>query len=165
MAELLATQDELAIVLREEIPAELDDFSLLVLEQASDAVREAAKQPDWTITTAPSTARRIALWVAKRTYQNPEHELATGIGPLSSRVTDQQAAGVTLTADEEEALAAFWPADAVGADAGQLWVQPIDAEPPVTDGLIYLATPEGTPLLYADTADPIATIAVTPDAV
>jgi len=163
MAGPLTTRAALAVWVGE-IPTDRQAFADDVILQASDAVCEAAQHPEWTIDTAPNTAKRIAFQVAKRTYQNPDGILSETTGPLAERVTDAQASGVMLTAAEKEELEQFWTIPPDVAAQGTLWVQPTDASPLADDGLIYLATPEGTPLLYGDTSDPITTIALTPDA-
>lgn len=163
MAGPLTTRAQLSVWVGE-IPADLQAFADDVIQQASDAVAEAAHQPDWTVDTAPTKAKRIAFQVARRTYQNPGSEIASNIGPLGSRVTDTQASGVYLTEEEKAELAEFWPAADQPKAGGELYVVSTDDSPPVDDGLIYLADESGSLLLYGDTADPITTIALTPDA-
>lgn len=159
----LLTLDKLILWVGE-IPSDREEFAEDVITEASAVVREAAHHEDWTINTAPLVAKRIAFQVAKRTYTNPDGEVQYTLGPMGGRVLDREAMGLYLTEEEEAALNALWPAEDVPSSGGALWIQPIDASPPIPNGLIYLDDEAGSPLLYGDTTDPITTIALTPDA-
>lgn len=86
--------------------ADDDEFALLVLEEASGLVCDAAGRPEWEDDpgAAPRPARRICLAVATRTYTNPEFEVQTTMGPLSSRILDLGALGLNLSDAEREEL-------------------------------------------------------------
>ena len=85
---------------------EADPFATEVLEKASGLIREIAKQPTWEIVgenPIPFRARMLALKVVRRTYVNPDQEISSTTGPISSRVADEAAMAMTLS-DEDIAL-------------------------------------------------------------
>ena len=83
-----------------------DEVALFVLEEASGLVCDTAGHPEWEDDpgAAPRPARRICLAVATRTFLNPEFEVQSTMGPLSSRVLDLAALGLNLSDDERETL-------------------------------------------------------------
>lgn len=105
-----------------------DAFVDWVLEEASGLVCDTARHPEWELdpTTAPRTAKRICLLVAKRTYENPGAVVMEGgVGPIGGdRVLDAQAMGLMLTEAEEEELIDL--RGMPGSDPGGLWLQPIN---------------------------------------
>lgn len=117
----LVNVTELAIWTRQEIDPD-DEFALMVLELASELVIDYCKQPTWedTPADAPRTARRICLIVAGRTFTNPDQEISSSIGPISSRVRDEVAAGMTLTEAEQDELDALKGSGTDGVNG--LWV-------------------------------------------
>jgi len=84
-----------------------DPFAEEVLDKVSGLVRFLAGQPEWEIATTPFDARLVALVVAKRTYANPDQEVATGVGPISSRVLDVAALLLDLTDTERATLTKY----------------------------------------------------------
>lgn len=88
-----------------------DAFATMVMQRATELVVDAAKAPGWELTpsTAPRGAVLIALRVARRTYLNPDQEVQSAVGPLSARVLDDAAAGMSLTDQEREDIAALAP--------------------------------------------------------
>lgn len=84
-----------------------DPFAEEVLDKVSGLVRFLAGQPDWELATAPFDARLVALVVAKRTYANPDQEVASGVGPISSRVLDVAALLLDLTDTERATLTKY----------------------------------------------------------
>lgn len=80
-----------------------DAYATMVMQRATELVVDEAKAPGWELdpTTAPRGAVLIALRVARRAYLNPDQEVASSVGPLSSRVLDDAAAGMQLTEQEK----------------------------------------------------------------
>lgn len=143
----LITLRELGVWARQDIDP-TDTFAKLVIRMASALVREAAQQPAWTVETAPVVAKLYTSTLALRTYLNPpEGEVASGIGPLTSRLVDSVAESMSLTEEEREALAAYRPA-ASRSVGKRLWLlgPPVDEDTPVRtlspdDGLTVYADP------------------------
>lgn len=122
----------------QEDPIAREDFAALVLDWASRLVRETCKHDEWTSSTAPFTAKRITLLVAKRTYQNPGQEIATAIGPLSSRVLDEAAAGMRLTDQERAELLPLIGDGTPGSDPNRVWILTNGGGiPPVSTGFVF----------------------------
>jgi hypothetical protein len=100
-----------------------DEFAMMVMATASALVVDAAGAPGWETdpSTAPRTAKLIALRVARRGYLNPDQEISSSVGPISASILRDAAAGMMLTEDELEQLLKVAP----GGDplAGSLWVQ------------------------------------------
>jgi len=137
----LASTTELETVAQRE-PGSLaaDPFALLILELASNKVVDYCGHPEWeTDGTGPAEpprgARRIALFMAKRTFENPDAEVAYGVGPLSGRSLDWSAYGLYLTPPEQEELNQI----IAGSDdeSGGLWTVQISGGPSLTQD-IYL---------------------------
>lgn len=99
-----------------------DAFAQEVLEKSSNLVRDIAQQPTWEIggdNPAPFRARLLVLKVARRTYVNPDQEIASTTGPISSRVADEAAMALSLSDEEVAYLQGLAP----GADASDgLWI-------------------------------------------
>jgi hypothetical protein len=148
----LVSVSELAVWCRQDIDSG-DQFALTVLEAASLLVRDAAGHPEWTAATAPARAKLICALVAKRTYTNPDQEIATSVGPISSRVLDEAAAGMKLTEQEITELAAIG-AETPGGTAKKagLWAYSTVAK--ADQPVMYLYTEPGSdwPIPYLDTA-------------
>ena len=88
-----------------------DAYATMVMQRATELVVDAAKAPDWELdpSTAPRGAVLIALRVARRTYLNPDQEVQSSVGPLSARVLEDAAAGMSLTEQEREDIATLSP--------------------------------------------------------
>src|SRR5688500_14520093 len=98
----LASISELKVVAQRPDLDNEDPFALLILELASNKVTDYCGHPEWEEdgtgdATPPRAARRIALFMAKRTFENPDAEVAYGVGPLSGRSLDWSAYGLYLT--------------------------------------------------------------------
>lgn len=85
-----------------------DETANWVLEESSGLICDTANHPEWEEFDfegeVPRTAKRIALAVATRVYNNPEFEIASSIGPLSSRHLDLYALGFNLSDTEQARL-------------------------------------------------------------
>lgn len=131
-----------------------DAFAAEVMDKASDLIRAEAQHLEWTRDTAPFKARLIALLVAKRTYINPDQEVSTGIGPLSSRVLDEAAMAMSLTESEIVTLQGFAPDG--GESGGGLWTLSIGGSTYDVQPTVYAPDDSGSdweiPLL--DVNDP-----------
>jgi hypothetical protein len=127
MASLVSVSEFSVWVQREIDPVE-DQFAVLVLEQASALVREAAERPDWPAATAPAAAKRIAALCARRTYINPDMEKSSTVGPLSGSLMDDALAWMRLF-DEEVLQLQRLGNDGVTPSTGGLWVQPTTRGP------------------------------------
>ncbi|TXR56475.1 hypothetical protein [Quadrisphaera setariae] len=138
----LIRRADLAVWARTEVEPD-DRWATTCMAVASALVREEARQPDWTVDTAPVMARIITAQCAVRAYLNPpEGEVSTSIGPLGSRLLDAVAEGIYLTEAERERLAGYAPAQD-RARGSRTWVASMASEssPPVTSALYRL--PEG----------------------
>lgn len=142
MAEPLVTLEELAVVIEGDVPSEREDFALMVLEAASDVVREAALRLEWTRATVPAAAKRVALWLARRTFLNPDAIVRSNVGPLGESTVEDFARTLELTPAERATLAVFAPEGSGGG--GSLFVQPLAAETPLVDATIYVPDSAGT---------------------
>ena len=102
-----------------------DPFAAEVLDKVSGLVRFLTGHPEYEPSNAPFDVTMVALQVAKRTYANPDQEVATGVGPISSRVLDAAAMLTELTESERRTLTKYNPAgDPDNPPVGGLWVQP-----------------------------------------
>jgi hypothetical protein len=158
----LTTVALLEQALRITIPAH-DPYAILMIELASNAVRDAADQPGWVIgtpgqnqTEAPQAARDVALMVAVRIFTNPRNLERRTAGPLSETFRDIGVYGVDLTDGEKERLEPHISDSRRGSNG--LWVQPTGAK--LVPQRVYLAdeSPGATSILYAEGADLIAFI-------
>jgi hypothetical protein len=103
-----------------------DPFAALVLTTASNIVTDEAEQPNWEIQSPvvaiPRKALRICMFLAGRTYLNPDGTIATAVGPLNERVPEAMAmaaANMTLLEEEKRDLWTLRPDGSTG-----LWIQP-----------------------------------------
>lgn len=120
----LVSRAQLAIAARRPI-ADDDAFATYILEAASGLVCDTAEHPEWEedVANAPRPAKRICLEVARRSYTNPDFEIAYGLGPLSGRSLDIAALGLNLSEAEEAVLVNLQGGPE--ASGGGLWVQPL----------------------------------------
>jgi hypothetical protein len=152
---LLASIAHLEIVTQRP-PGELvgNAFAELMLELASNKVTDYCGHPEWETSGVgddepPRAARRIALFMAKRVFENPDAEVAWGVGPLNARSIDWQAYGLTLTPPEEAELAALAAAIS-DAETGGLWTLSISGHPNLTED-VFLDDVYGLqPIPYGD---------------
>lgn len=126
MADLL-TKQKLALWTQNDVAAvENDPFAAEVIDVVSQMAQFLSGHPEWTLvpgaTYAPFDVQLVVLQVCKRAYGNPDQEVATGVGPISSRVLDVAALLLELTPTERETLVRYNPnGDPAGADGG-FWV-------------------------------------------
>lgn len=146
----------------EELP-DNDPYATLILEQASDAVRDAAKQPTWAYTPegdtppedstpVPRSAAHIAAWLAYRVYTNPQNLQRKTTGPISHTFFDTGLVGMELTKAERDTLEDLRP-DATSSSG--LWIQPLNAGDTVSTAIFLWDDwiPPGDAILYADPID------------
>lgn len=125
MAALLSTE-KLALWTQNE-PADVaaDPFAAEVIDVVSQLAQFLGGHPDWSLTPgvnyAPFDVQLVVLQVAKRTYGNPDQEVATGVGPISSRVLDVAALLTDLTETERAVLTKYNPTGDPDGGGG-LWV-------------------------------------------
>lgn len=140
MADELISERELALWTQTpEATVAADPFAAEVREKVSDYVRFVAGQTreTWTAATVPYDARVIVLWMAKRTYQNPDQIVQEGVGPLNERRLDEAALGMALTESERETLEDYKTGAAVGG--GGLWVLSLDdTAPTVAAAVVFV---------------------------
>lgn len=127
----LITVHDLAVALQLPNLSDDDEYAQLIIDQASDSVRDYAKKPGWVkdvaipplpgTELAPQAARNVTLWVAVRAYTNPRNLSRRGSGPISESYENGLWA-LELTPAEKERI------DGVtgGSSSGGLWIQPID---------------------------------------
>jgi hypothetical protein len=127
MADLL-TKNKLALWTQNE-PAvvENDPFAAEVIDVVSQMAQFLGGHPEWSLvpglTYAPFDVQLVVLQVCKRTYGNPDQEVATGVGPISSRVLDVAAMLTDLTPSERETLTKYNPnGDPANPGGNGLWV-------------------------------------------
>lgn len=140
MANDLITAAELATWTQNDVDeVTVDPFAIEVMDKVSQmakffgghtgATYEAdgvTLAPEWTYVTAPFDVKMVVLQVAKRCYANPDQEVASGVGPISSRVLDAAALLLELTDSERATLTKYNAAgDPDGSrEGGQIFVQP-----------------------------------------
>jgi hypothetical protein len=88
-----------------------DDYTEFMMQAASDLVRETAEQPNWVLEVvdsgdvlAPTRARIIATYVAKRAWQDKGNLVRRTAGPISQTFADGGVTGLSLTPEEREWL-------------------------------------------------------------
>jgi hypothetical protein len=138
MTDELITERELALWTQtpEEAIAS-DPFAAEVREKVSDYVRSVAGQTraTWTVATLPYDARVIVLWMAKRTYSNPDQVVQESVGPLSERRLDEAAMGMALTESERETLEGY---KSSGAGGGLYTMSIDDSRPGATQAVVFV---------------------------
>lgn len=142
---MLLTIPDLRAWARNSEIADDDPWALIVIEAASDLVRETAQQPTWTRESAPPRARQIASHLAARSYSNPDSiEFEGATGPIGGdRRAEEFAKSLHLTEAERLELEGMWPAGSTGGGGG-LWVQPVGGGIAAVDGDTYLADDSGS---------------------
>lgn len=137
MAALL-TNNEMSLWTQSSLDEILEDpFAKEVNEKVGDYLCFLAGHPEWTIATAPYDVKVIALWMFKRTYTNPDQEVATGVGPLTSRVLDEAALAMNLTASERATLEGYKASSPSGAGTG-LFLMSLAGRSPRMPETVYL---------------------------
>lgn len=128
----LATVAELATLLKVTI-ANNDPYALMMLGQASSAVRDAAGQAGWVRledievdepgvgqTVAPEAAHDVTLWVASRAYGDPRNRSRKTAGPISESFFENGVYGLDLTEGERARLGGY-----TGKTSSGIWVLPM----------------------------------------
>lgn len=129
----LTTVEKLRTMLKMPAMDDADPYALLIIEAASQAVRDYARQLGWvtresgdTLGTgqvdAPETAQQITLWLAIRAYTNPTNLQRRTAGPISDTYFENGVYGLELTEDEKSRLG-----DLRTDGGGGLWVQPLSS--------------------------------------
>lgn len=128
----LITFRELATWTQNDVDAvTADPFAEEVLDKVSGLVRFVSGHPEWEPETVPFDARLVALVVAKRSYANPDQEVASGVGPISGRVLDVAAMLLDLTDTERATLILYNANGDPSAAGGGLWIQRVTSPPEV----------------------------------
>lgn len=147
--------------------ADDDPYTLLMIAQASNAVRDFTGHQEWVGSDpgpldalAPGTARDVALWVALRAHRNPLNLERRIAGPISETFRDSGVFGASLTAAEEKRLTDAQLVTRV--NTGGLWVQRVGETRRIPDRVWAPDPwhPAATPLLMAEGADVAAFISV-----
>jgi hypothetical protein len=114
---LLVKLDELETLLKVP-PGTLngDAYTELMMRAASDKVRSVANQPRWELeitslddVLAPTRAGFIALWLAKRAWEDKGNLIRRTAGPISSTFSEDGVRGLQLEDDEREWLEGHGP--------------------------------------------------------
>ena len=158
----LITLEELATWTRQDIAVVAEDpFAQLVITTASEIVSDAAQQPNWIdqnpVVAVPRTAKRITMFLAGRTYLNPDGEISTSVGPLGSRVPDKMAmAAANMSLLDEERL----QLEALASPPGGLFTIATTNQDVTADTTVWLPAEGGGDWLpYGDDS---TTLAFTP---
>jgi hypothetical protein len=140
-----------------------DPFATLVVNTASNIVTDKAQQPNWEIQSpaveVPRAAKRICMFLAGRTYLNPDGEIATNVGPLGARVPEAMAmaaANMQLLAAEIDELLDLRP-----SGSGGLWVQPTERGDAVLGTDVYIPDDSGSDW-WIPMGDDYSSVAFTP---
>lgn len=161
----LITLDELATWTRQDIAVvAADPFAEMVVQTASEIVCDAAGQPNWIDQTpaviVPRTAKRITMFLAGRTYLNPDGEISTNVGPLGSRVPEKMAmaaANMGLLPEELQQL------EALAQPPGGLYTIPTTNQDVAADTTVWLEVEGGGDALpYGDSSTTLAFTPVIP---
>lgn len=110
---LLVDVDELTSLLK--MPPDSldeDEYTRLIMEAASAKVRDVAGHPEWELDTIPTRGRFIALWLAKRAWEDPGNLQRRTSGPISDTFFENGVRGLTLEDDEREWLEGQQPGGA-----------------------------------------------------
>lgn len=157
----LITQAELATICRlDAIPADRVAYATMVIDLASDLIRDEARHKEWvgsggdgvTTVDVPFKAKLICLLVSKRAYQNPKMVKSEGgVGPIGGDTfADAFAAGLELTEVEKADLQAMRGVDGTG-DPNGLWIMTNSGGPPeVTTGYVFDSSGSDWAIPYID---------------
>lgn len=128
----LWTQNDLATIAS-------DPFAKEVNDKVSAYVLFLAGHPLWTRADTPLDVQNIILWMFKRTYGNPDQEVSSAVGPISSRVLDEAALGMNLTEAESAILAGYKAQvdDGTGS-SDPLWSASIVGGFPTREPVVFL---------------------------
>ena len=161
MADPLVTLSQLALwTQRAEAELEADPFATELITELSDYARFLAGRPDWvrigfddeTTFEAPYDVRRAVLMAAKRTYKNPDGEVSNTVGPISSRILDQEAVTGAFTEAELAAIQGYNPG---GAPDGLYVITTTRGDDPLPyDEILYVPDDHQINLIPDDSAYP-----------
>lgn len=160
----LITAAELATWARQDIgTVAADPFATLVIQTATEIVCDTAEQPNWELQTppvaVPRKAKRVCMFLAGRTYLNPDGTIAESVGPLNERRPEEMAmaaANMQLLPAEYELLLTLAPDGSTG-----LWIQPTTRADAAEDDVVYLPDNSGSDW-WIPYGDPSTTLAFTP---
>lgn len=140
-----------------------DPFATLVLQTATEIVCDTAEQANWELQSPPVTiprkAKRICMFLAGRTYLNPDGTVSEQVGPISERRPEAMAiaaANMQLLPGELNELETLVPDGPAG-----LWVQPTTRADASEDDTVYLRDDSGSDWAIPY-GDPNTTLAFTP---
>lgn len=98
-----------------------DEYTRIITDAASDLVRTTAGQPNWQLTVsgpddvlAPTRARFIALWLAKRAWEDKGNLVRRTAGPISQTFSEEGIRGLELTESEIDWLEGQQPGGSSG---------------------------------------------------
>lgn len=138
----LITAEELALWTQSETDeVEADPFATEVMEKVSEMARFFGGHADWTRNNAPFDVKMVVLQVCKRTYSNPDQEVQTSTGPISSRVLQVAALLLALTPTEKATLTKYNP-DGDPDAGGGLWILRPTPEPGTSLSDVVLFVPD-----------------------
>lgn len=163
MATLISIE-QFAIWARQDVATvAADPFATLVLQTATEIVCDEAEQPNWEIQSppvvVPRKAKRICMFLAGRTYLNPDGTVSESVGPLNERRPEAMAmaaANMQLLPGELADLESLVPDGPSG-----LWVQPTTRADAAEDTTVYLPDDSGSDW-WIPYGDPNTTNAFTP---
>jgi hypothetical protein len=160
----LVSMEQFAVWTRQDLATmAADPFATLVLQTATEIVCDTAEQPNWETQSppvaVPRKAVRICMFLAGRTYLNPDGTVAENVGPLGERRPESMAiaaANMALLPAEEEQLLTLVPDGPAG-----LWIQPTTRMDDAEDDVVYLPDSSGSDwwIPYGDAS---TTLAFTP---
>jgi hypothetical protein len=164
MMATLITIEKFAVWARQDVGVvAADPFAELVLQTATEIVCDTAEQPTWETQVppiaVPRKASRICMFLAGRTYLNPDGTVSENVGPIGERRPEAMAmaaANMQLLPAEEEDLLTLVPDGPAG-----LWVQPTTRWDEVEDDVVYLPDNSGSDW-WIPYGDPNTTNAFTP---
>lgn len=119
----LVKLDELEVLLKLPPNTLVDDkYTDLMMRAASNLVRETANQPHWELVVAgpddvlaPTRAGFIALYLAKRAWQDTGNLQRRTAGPISQTFSEDEVRGLELTDAEREELEGRRPGGSSGS--------------------------------------------------
>lgn len=155
---------ELATWARQDIATvSADPFAVLVVQTATEIVCDEAEQPNWELqnppVVVPRKAKRICMFLAGRTYLNPDGTISESVGPLNERRPEAMAmasANMQLLPAEEADLRSLVP-----DGPADLWIQPTTRVDAAEDDVVYLPDDSGSDW-WIPYGDPNTTNAFTP---
>jgi len=160
----LVSMSQFATWIRQDVATvAADPFATLVLQTATEIVCDTAQQPNWELQSppvvVPRAAVRVCMFLAGRTYLNPDGTISESVGPLNERRPESMAlaaANMQLLPSEEDLLLTLVPDGPAG-----LWIQPTTRADAAEDDTVYLPDSSGSDW-WIPYGDPNTTLAFTP---